>query len=122
MNDFEKRVKRYMQCEKRTLAEMLALIELDSNNENNSKSPLLDRAINGFPSNKSDETEKKETKNDKVGNPIDINPFPVEPNPWIFPPYRVGDYPIYPWGGHPVWYTTSTSAKSAEADYPQYKS
>ena len=122
MNDFEKRVNWYMKCKKRTLAEMLALIELDSDNENNSKSPLLDRGVNGSPCGKGNETEKKETKNDKVGNPIGINPFSVEPNPWIFPPYRVGDYPIYPWGSQPVWCSTSTSAKSADADYPQYKS
>ena len=118
MNDFEKRVNRYMQCKKRTLAEMLALIELDSDNENKSKSSSPDRVRNGFPCSESDETEKKEAKNDNVEKPININPFP-EPNPWVFPPWRVGDSPTQPWGGHPVWY--STSAKDIDADYMQCK-
>lgn len=120
MNDFEKRVNRYMRCEKRTLAEMLALIELDSDNENKSKSSSPDRVGNGFPCSESDKTEIKETKNDNVEIPI--NPFPVEPNPWVFPPWRVGDFPAYPgWGSQPTWYSTSTSAKNTDADYMQCK-
>ena len=87
MTDFEKLVEKYMQCEKRTLAELLALRELNNITPiEDPKTPLRDMQ---FP--------------------------PYQPMPNIQPntPNTGDKFPNYPWNpngpwGPIVWCTTNT--------------
>lgn len=108
MTEFQKKVERYLQCDKRTLAEMLALKEVE-----NGEKKL--------------ETDKEPTITDG-NNPIKIPPV-SEPDahPWITPnwpplPWGVGDFPPYrpfsPYAEPTVWYSAATTT---DADLKEYK-
>lgn len=86
MTDFEKRVNEYMQCDKKTLAELLALRDLNNITPiEEPKTPLRDLQFPPY-------------------QPIPSTPYVGDPSPNY--PWN----PNGPWAPY-VWYTTQTTTR-----------
>lgn len=102
MTDFQEKVERYMQCDKRTLAEMLVLKEMENEK-------------------KSIEKLKEPTITDGTGA-IEIAPHSpdnTDDHQWILNRWpKVGDWPPYipfsPYAEPTIWYSATTTTTDAD--------